>query len=112
MSTVRPAFSDAGRNGATDPASLRVVVASSVAILCLAAILLALALRPWKLRLTPALWRNLIAYGAMLGLMNLLIYRSFETIPLGIAISIEVLGPLGVALLASRRPLGAVSASV
>ena len=40
MSTVRPAFSDAGRNGATDPASLRVVVASSVAILCLAAILL------------------------------------------------------------------------
>lgn len=71
----------------------------------LAAILLCVALRPWKLRLTPALWRNLIAYGAMLGLMNLLIYRSFETIPLGIAISIEVLGPLGVALLASRRPL-------
>jgi inner membrane transporter RhtA len=71
----------------------------------LAAILLGLALRPWRLRLDAAGWRNLFAYGAMLGLMNILIYRAFATIPLGIAISIEVLGPLGVALLASRRGL-------
>lgn len=71
----------------------------------IAAILLGIAFRPWQLRLTPAGWRNLVAYGAMLGLMNLLIYRAFAYIPLGIAISIEVLGPLAVALLASRRLL-------
>lgn len=67
----------------------------------IAALLLAAIFRPWKLRLSRPVW----AYGAMLGLMNLLIYRAFATIPLGIAISIEVLGPLAVALLASRRPL-------
>ena len=71
----------------------------------LAALLLGVLLQPWKLRLDRAGWLNLAGYGAMLGLMNILIYRAFAYIPLGIAISIEVLGPLAVALLGSRRPL-------
>lgn len=69
----------------------------------ISALLLGIAFRPWSLRLSRPVWLSLIAYGAMLGLMNLLIYRAFATIPLGIAISIEVLGPLAVALIASRR---------
>ena len=71
----------------------------------LAALGLGLVLRPWRLRLEARGWMALAAYGAMLGAMNLLIYRAFATIPIGVAISIEVLGPLGVALLASRRAL-------
>lgn len=71
----------------------------------LAAMMLSLAFRPWRLSLARADWRNLLLYGAMIGGMNLLIYRAFAYIPIGVAISIEVLGPLGVALLASRRKI-------
>jgi inner membrane transporter RhtA len=39
----------------------------------------------------------------MMGLMNLLIYRAFLYIPVSIAVSIEVIGPLGIALISSRR---------
>jgi inner membrane transporter RhtA len=70
-----------------------------------AALLLLALWRPWRLALsrTATLW--LIAYGAALGLMNLIIYLSFQRIPIGIAVAIEVTGPLAVVLLGSRRPL-------
>lgn len=47
----------------------------------------------------------LLVYGATLGLMNAAIYQAFARIPIGVAIAIEVLGPLGVVLLAARRLL-------
>ncbi|TDC57701.1 EamA family transporter [Actinomadura sp. KC345] len=43
-------------------------------------------------------------FGLTLAGMNFAIYQSFARIPLGVAVTIEFLGPLGVALLASRRP--------
>jgi inner membrane transporter RhtA len=46
---------------------------------------------------------GLVGYGLVLGLMNLLIYQAFERIPVGIAVGLEVTGPLAVALLGSRR---------
>lgn len=70
-----------------------------------AALLLGLFLSPWKLRPGRQGWGVLLAYGAILALMNTLIYRAFAHIPVGIAISIEVLGPLAAALFASRRRL-------
>ncbi|TDC97512.1 EamA family transporter [Actinomadura sp. 7K507] len=47
-------------------------------------------------------------FGLTLAGMNFAIYQSFARIPLGVAVTIEFLGPLGVALLASRRPRDAL----
>jgi inner membrane transporter RhtA len=70
----------------------------------LAACLLMALWRPWRTPLTRQDAFNLAVYGLMLGCMNLLIYRAFDLIPIGVAIAIEVTGPLAVVLLSSRRP--------
>src|SRR3546814_17175048 len=71
--------------------------------IALSALLLAALLRPWRRRVAPALLPALLGYGAMLGLMHLLIYQAFARIPIGIATGIEILGPPAVALPGSRR---------
>lgn len=48
-------------------------------------------------------WTTVLAFGASLGVMNWSIYQSFQRIPLGLAVTIEFVGPLLIALLASRR---------
>lgn len=48
-------------------------------------------------------WLAVVAFGASLGLMNWAIYQSFARIPLGIAVTIEFIGPLTLAVLGSRR---------
>ncbi len=70
----------------------------------LAAALLMLLRRPWRRGLPVELRGPVVIYGLMLGTMNLLIYQAFARIPIGIATSIEVTGPLVVALSGSRRP--------
>lgn len=67
-----------------------------------AAILLA-AFRPRLHRCTAAQWRAIIPYGLVLGVMNCVFYMALSRIPLGLAVTVEFIGPLGVAVFGSRR---------
>ncbi|MFT3871189.1 MAG: EamA family transporter [Nocardioides sp.] len=49
-------------------------------------------------------WLVAVGFGLTLGAMNWGIYQSFARIPLGLAVTIEFVGPLGLAVLGSRRP--------
>lgn len=49
-------------------------------------------------------WLVVVGFGASLALMNWAIYQSFARIPLGIAVTIEFVGPLSLAVWGSRRP--------
>lgn len=69
----------------------------------LAALIMLAVVRPWRTLPARRDALNLAVYGLMLGCMNLLIYGAFARIPIGIAVAIEVVGPLGVVVLSSRR---------
>jgi inner membrane transporter RhtA len=53
-------------------------------------------------------WRLIALFGLSLGAMNLAFYEALERIPLGIAVTFEFVGPLGVAIASSRRALDLV----
>jgi len=69
----------------------------------LGAAVLAAVQRPWRWWWTGPQVRAVAAYGAVLAVMNLSFYAAFARLPLGVAIAIEFLGPLGVAITGSRR---------
>jgi inner membrane transporter RhtA len=70
-----------------------------------AALILVAIWRPRVRGLPPRALRAAIAFGLALGAMNLCIYEAMDRIPLGVAVTFEFIGPLGVAVAGSRRAL-------
>lgn len=68
------------------------------------------------LGLTRPVWRQysrrdyrlVVVFGLSMGAMNALLYSAIARIPLGVAVTLEFIGPLGVALAHSRRALDVV----
>lgn len=73
--------------------------------LALAAVILLVVWRPWRVRPNRRELRVIIIYGLSMGWMNFFFYLSLRTLPLGISVALEFAGPLAVAMLASRRPI-------
>lgn len=73
--------------------------------LCFAAIIVCVMFRSWKIisRLPYLKWKDLLCYSAALGLMNILFYMSLGRLPQGIAVGLEFVGPLGLALLSIKN---------
>jgi inner membrane transporter RhtA len=80
----------------------------SILRLGFAAIILMALFRP-RIRTHPpreaTALRLVVAFGLTLGAMNLAFYEALDRIPLGVAVTIEFAGPLGVAVATSRRRL-------
>jgi inner membrane transporter RhtA len=68
-----------------------------------AAVLLAIA-RPRLAGRSRADWYVVVGFGLSLGVMNWAIYQSFQRIPIGLAVTLEFVGPLTLAVFGSRRP--------
>jgi inner membrane transporter RhtA len=67
------------------------------------AVILGLLARPVLRGRTRQDWLVVLAFGASLGVMNWAIYQAFARIPLGVAVTLEFVGPLTLAVIGSRR---------
>ncbi|CAL9537436.1 EamA family transporter [Streptomyces sp. enrichment culture] len=91
------------RAGALGVVTLRLVAA---------AVVLLIVCRPRLRGHSRADWGTVIVFGITMGAMNGLFYEAVDRIPLGPAVTLEVLGPLALSVLASRRALNALWAGL
>ena len=80
--------------GASGTAPLRIGIS---------AILLLSVFRPNLLKISKNQWKIVVPYGLSLGAMNLIFYLAIERIPIGLAVTLEFIGPLLVAVFGSKR---------
>ncbi|WLP88773.1 EamA family transporter [Gordonia sp. NB41Y] len=76
---------------------------TTVLRLAIAGIVLCAVARPRIGGWTRPQWRSVLAFGLAMALMNGFFYAAIARIPLGVAVSIEFLGPLVLAAVLSRR---------
>ncbi|MEU6987137.1 EamA family transporter [Streptomyces sp. NPDC046324] len=82
------------RAGALGVVTLRLVLAAAV---------LLIVCRPKVRGYGRADWGTVVAFGTAMAGMNILFYQAADRIPLGAAVTLEVLGPLVLSVIASRR---------
>ncbi|MGW3799818.1 EamA family transporter [Streptomyces clavifer] len=91
------------RAGALGVVTLRLVAAALVLlVIC----------RPKLRGHSRADWGTVVAFGIAMGAMNTLFYQAADRIPLGAAVTLEVLGPLVLSVVVSRRLVNLVWAGV
>ncbi|GAA3027322.1 EamA family transporter [Microbacterium dextranolyticum] len=71
--------------------------------LVFSALILLLVARPSVRGHGRAEWVAVVRFGLVLALMNGVFYLALERLPLGVTVTIEVLGPLALSIVASRR---------
>lgn len=76
--------------------------------LVLSTIVLGAIVRPKLRGLSRSAWRTAIGYGLALVAMNSSFYLALERLPLGVTVTIEVLGPMILSIVLARRWLNAV----
>ncbi|MFF4271073.1 DMT family transporter [Streptomyces sp. NPDC001536] len=91
------------RAGAAGVVTLRLVAA---------ALVLLVVCRPRLRGYTRADWGTVVVFGVTMAGMNGLFYQSIDRIPLGPAVALEVLGPLALSVVASRRAVNLVWAAL
>jgi inner membrane transporter RhtA len=121
----RSGASGSGLRGGATPATLLVIaglacqeVGASLAVLLFpqvgplgmvmlrlvfSAVVLLLIARPRVRGHSRRDWTAVVQFGLVLALMNALFYLALERLPLGVTVTIEVLGPLVLSIVASRR---------
>lgn len=77
-------------------------------LLVSAAIMLAISRSSWRGHGWPA-WRAALLFGIALGSMNFVFYQALARLPIGVAVTIEFVGPLALAAALSRRARDAVA---
>ncbi|RKQ36808.1 EamA family transporter [Kocuria tytonis] len=80
--------------------------------LAMAAVVLGAVVRPSPAVITRRNLGVMLAFGLALGAMNMLIYQAIDRLPLGVAVTIELLGPLALSVVLSRRLTGVLWAAL
>ncbi len=80
--------------------------------LAAAALVLLVVCRPRLRGHSRADWGTVVTFGVAMGAMNTLFYQAVDRIPLGAAVTLEVLGPLVLSVVASRRLVNLVWAGL
>lgn len=79
------------------------VLGTSSLRLTIAAVILLIIFRPRLRGRSRTEWAGIVVYGIAMAAMNAMLYLAVDRLPLGIATTLDFLGPCAVALFASRR---------
>lgn len=80
--------------------------------LVVAALIMVVLVRPRVRGFTGREWIGVTAFGAIIATMNVIYFTAIQHLPLGIATTFELLGPLGVAVVFARRILHWIAAGL